>query len=119
MRSRSTDAGLNGALCAHWVEGGRRASSRRLQEKAMRWVAMVSYGAYKRRAATYRTSISISVARSGHLARQSPVKRRPLRSPAREQRRRGCSSAPSTRRRRPEADQYGNLTDIDRVERDE
>ena len=25
----------------------------------------------------------------------------------------------STRRRRPEADQYGNLTDIDRVERDE
>ena len=62
---------------------------------------------------------SISVARSGHLARQSPVKRTPLRSPAREQRRRGCSSAPSTRRRRPEADQYGNLADIDRVERDE
>ena len=85
----------------------------------MRWVAMVSYGAYKRRAATIRTSISISVARSDHLARQSPVKRPPLRSPAREQRRRGCSSAPSTRRRRPEAEQYGNLTDIDRVERDE
>ena len=80
---------------------------------------MVSYGAYKRRAATIRTSISISVARSGHLARQSPVKRPPLRSPAREQRRRGCSSAPSTRRRRPEAEQYGYLTDIDRVERDE
>ena len=69
IRSKSTDAGLNGALCEHWVEGGRRASSRRLQEKAMRWVAMVSYGAYKRRAATIRTSISISVARSGHLAR--------------------------------------------------
>ena len=59
MRSRSTDAGLNGALCAHWVEGGRRASLRRLLEKAMEWVAMVICGAYKRRAATNSGWISI------------------------------------------------------------
>ena len=33
---RSTGTGLNGALCGYWVEGGRRASLRRLLEKAMK-----------------------------------------------------------------------------------
>ena len=49
---RRTDTGLNSVLCVFWVEGRRRASLRRLLEKAMEWMAMGSYGAYKRRAAT-------------------------------------------------------------------
>ena len=56
---RSTDTGLNGALCVYWVEGRRRASLRRLLEKAMEWVVMVSCGAYKRQAATNSGWISI------------------------------------------------------------
>ena len=59
MHSRSTDAVLNGALCAHWVEGGRHASSKRLLEKGRKWVAMLNYGACKRRSATNPGSISI------------------------------------------------------------
>ena len=47
-----TDTGLNDALCVFWVEGRRHASLRRLLEKAMEWVAMVSCGAYKHRSAT-------------------------------------------------------------------
>ena len=56
---RRTDTGLNGALCVYWVEGGRRASFRRLLEKAMEWVAMVSWGAYEHRSATNSGWISI------------------------------------------------------------
>ena len=56
---RRTDTGLNSALCVFWVERGRHASFRRLLEKAMKWEAMVSYGAYKRRAATNLGWISI------------------------------------------------------------
>ena len=56
---RRTATGLNGALCMYWVEGGRRASLRRLLEKAMEWVAMVSCGAYKHRSATNSGWISI------------------------------------------------------------
>ena len=56
---RRTDTGLNSVLCVFWVEGRRRASLRRLLEKAMKWEAMVSYGAYKRRAATNLGWISI------------------------------------------------------------
>ena len=41
------------------VEGRRRASLRRLLEKAMEWMAMVICGAYKRRAATKSGWISI------------------------------------------------------------
>ena len=57
--SKRTATGLNGVLCVSWVEGGRRASLRRLLEKAMEWEAMVSCGAYKRRAATNSGWISI------------------------------------------------------------
>ena len=56
---RRTDTGLNDALCVSWVEGGRHASFRRLLEKAMEWVAMVSCGAYKHRSATNSGWISI------------------------------------------------------------
>ena len=56
---RRTDTGLNDGLCMYWVEGRRHASLRRLLEKAMKWEAMVSYGAYKRRAATNLGWISI------------------------------------------------------------
>ena len=59
MHSRRTDTGLNGALCVFWVESGHRASLRRLLEKAMEWVAMVSCGAYKHRSATNSGWISI------------------------------------------------------------
>ena len=81
----------------------------------MRWVAMVSYGAYKRRAATYRTSISISVARSGHLASQSRVKRPPPRPPARKQPSWRVFFSTLWAPPLAAADQYGNLTAIDRV----
>ena len=56
---RRTDTGLNSVLCVFWVEGRRRASLRRLLEKAMEWEAMVICGAYKRRAATKSGWISI------------------------------------------------------------
>ena len=56
---RRTDTGLNDGLCMYWVEGRRHASLRRLLEKAMEWVAMVSCGAYKHRSATNSGWISI------------------------------------------------------------
>ena len=56
---RRTDTGLNSALCVFWVEGRRHASLRRLLEKAMEWVVMVSCGAYKHRSATNSGWISI------------------------------------------------------------
>ena len=56
---RRTATGLNGVLCMYWVEGGRHASLRRLLEKAMEWMAMVSCGAYKHRSATNSGWISI------------------------------------------------------------
>ena len=49
-------------LYVFWVGGGRRASPRKLEEKVMRWVAMVSCGAYKHQSATNPVAISISVA---------------------------------------------------------
>ena len=56
---RRTDTGLNSVLCVFWVEGRRRASLRRLLEKAMEWMAMVICGAYKHRSATNSGWISI------------------------------------------------------------
>ena len=95
---RRTDTGLNDALCVSWVEGGRHASFRRLLEKAMEWVAMVSCGAYKHRSATNSGWISIYSLRRVDRTGRLPAISRTAETPGRYE---GVGAAFEPLQRRP------------------